>query len=277
MLGVLMVRISIVVFLLFLYYFLFHSPDLFKTVCFKMAFSLGGRALSFALRGMGSPGTLALALVGFAVKALLATEAAPYPANMVLPHGDDRASSSESWTRLLGGSSSETETGGTSSNQIAASPAHVNAYPYQPDEVIGGDSVLSIQKRLLDKSSPLPLPHDIDMARIKAEDLFEVKAEIVKLMVVLDPYGDWMGRGARALDNPHTSTGEPSLERLYAILNDLREGGVKSRTYGDFTLKVFRRVEDLDDHSQNGMGVGAKNSSILMSIPPHFHSLKREG
>lgn len=46
------------------------------------------------------------------------------------------------------GSSSETETGGTSSNQIAASPAHVNAYPYPPDEVIGGDSVLSIQKRL---------------------------------------------------------------------------------------------------------------------------------
>lgn len=67
-----------------------------------------------------------------------------------------------------------------------------------------------------------------------------------------------MGRGARALDNPHTPTGEPSLERLYTILNDLREGGVKSRTYGDFTLKVFRRVEDLDDHSQNGMGVGAK-------------------
>ncbi|KAG8387951.1 hypothetical protein BUALT_Bualt02G0074600 [Buddleja alternifolia] len=181
---------------------------------------------------MGSPGTLALALVGFTVKALLATEAAPYPANMVLPHGDDRASSSESWTRLLGGSLSETEMGGTSSNQIAASPVHVNAYSYQPDEVIGGDSVLSIQKRLLDKSSPLLLPHDINMARIKAEDLFEVKAEIVKLMVVLDSYGDWMGRGARAMDNPHTSTGEPSLERLYVILNDLREGGSNPKHMG---------------------------------------------
>lgn len=128
MLGVLMVRISIVVFLLFLYYFLFHSPDLFN-------------------------------LKRYVLKWLWVE---PYPANMVLPHGDDRPSSSEFWTRLLGGSSSET--GGTSSNQIAASPAHVNAYPYPPDEVIGGDSVLSIQKRLLDKSSPLPLPHDIDMA-----------------------------------------------------------------------------------------------------------------
>lgn len=70
------------------------------------------------------------------------------------------------------------------------------------------------------------------MARMKAEDLFEVKAEIVKLMVVLDPYGDWMGRGARALDNPHTSTGGPSLERLYAILNDLREGGSNPEPMG---------------------------------------------
>lgn len=47
------------------------------------------------------------------------------------------------------------------------------------------------------------------MARIQAEDLFEVKVEVIRLMLGLDPTGDWMGRGARALDNnPRTATGE---------------------------------------------------------------------
>ncbi|MBA0632467.1 hypothetical protein Godav_001197 [Gossypium davidsonii] len=54
------------------------------------------------------------------------------------------------------------------------------------------------------------------MARIQAEDLFEVKVEIIQQMADLDPMGDWMGRGARALENPHTATGEESLEKLYA-------------------------------------------------------------
>ena len=44
------------------------------------------------------------------------------------------------------------------------------------------------------------------MARIQAEDLFEVKVEIIQQMADLDPTGDWMGRGARALENPHTAT-----------------------------------------------------------------------
>lgn len=155
----------------------------------------------------------------------------------------------ESWPRSMG----STETG-TSVNQPEAGgvpPANPGAprgdeagpanqtppavpYPYKLDEVIGGDSVLSIQRRLLDKTSPLPLPHEIDIARVQAEDLFEVKAEIVKLMAVLDPYGDWMGRGARALDNPHTSTGEPSLERLHIILNDLRGRGAEILGSGIF-------------------------------------------
>ncbi|EXB64603.1 hypothetical protein L484_017935 [Morus notabilis] len=35
-------------------------------------------------------------------------------------------------------------------------------------------------------------------ARIQAEDLFEVKVEIFRVMSGLDPEGDWLGRGARA-------------------------------------------------------------------------------
>ena len=46
---------------------------------------------------------------------------------------------------------------------------------------------------------------------------FEVKVEIIQQMADLDPTGDWMGRGARALDNPHTATGEEPLEKLYAL------------------------------------------------------------
>ncbi|MFQ6650363.1 hypothetical protein Gotur_023226, partial [Gossypium turneri] len=46
------------------------------------------------------------------------------------------------------------------------------------------------------------------MARIQAGDLFEVKVKIIQQMADLDPMGDWMGRGARDLENPYTATGE---------------------------------------------------------------------
>jgi hypothetical protein len=111
-------------------------------------------------------------------------------------------------------------------------------YPYQPDEVIGGDCVLSIERRLLAKDSN-PSSEDIQMARIHAEDLFEVKVEIIKLMAVLDPTGDWMGRGARALDNPRTATGEESVGKLYSLLEDLQTNGVQSPSYKKWKGKVF--------------------------------------
>lgn len=60
---------------------------------------------------------------------------------------------------------------------------------------------------------------------------FEVKVEIIQEMAVLDPTGDWLGRGARALDNPRTATGEESLDKLYAQLEDLKRGGVQSQTF----------------------------------------------
>ena len=188
--------------------------------------------------------------------------------------GPSDPSSSSSWKEdsfgirvLLESWSKTTETEGTSVNQSEAGPVppgnpvaspgeeagpanqtlRVGPYPYQPDEVIGGDCVLSIERRLLAEDS-FPSSEVIRMARIQAEDLFEVKVEIIKLMAGLDPTGDWMGRGARALENSRTATGEESLERLYALLEDLQRGGVQSSTYFKLKEKVFLRM-DPDEHS----------------------------
>jgi hypothetical protein len=124
----------------------------------------------------------------------------------------------------------------------------VVSYPYQPDEVIGGDSVNSIEGRLLAKYS-FPSSEVIQMARIQAEDLFEVKVEIIRLMAGLDPTGDWMVRGARALDNPRTATGEESLEKLYEKLEDLRRGGVRSSTFWELKGRIFLRQMDPPQNS----------------------------
>ena len=122
-----------------------------------------------------------------------------------------------------------------------ASHAPVNPFPYQADEVIGGDSVLSIQQRLLQKFGN-PSSEEIDRARIEAEDLFEVKVDIIRQMETLDPGGDWERRGARALDNPRTATGEELLERLYEIRDNLNRDGIQSPTFRSLQLKVVRRV-----------------------------------
>ena len=52
-----------------------------------------------------------------------------------------------------------------------------------------------------------------------------------------------MGRGARALDNPRSATGEPSLERLYALLNNLNGGGVQSEAFADLKGRMIRSRE----------------------------------
>ena len=123
-------------------------------------------------------------------------------------------------------------------------------YPYQPDEMIGGDCVLSIQRRLLAKDD-CPSYEVIELARIQAEDLFEVKVEIIKVMAGLDPTGDWMGRGARALDNARTATGEPSLERLYALLDNLNGGGVQSHAFADLKSRMISEREGGGDENSS--------------------------
>ena len=160
----------------------------------------------------------------------------------------------------------ETESGRSTSsvNQPSAPPANpvasrgeeagpsnraptVVPYPYQPDEVIGGDSVLSIQRRLL-ANDPSPSAEKIQFTLIQAQDLFEVKVDICQKMSGLHPEGDWMGRGAMALYNPRTATGEESLERLSNLLEDLNQGGLESPAFSQLKERVpLQRAGD--EHS----------------------------
>lgn len=183
------------------------------------------------------------------------------PGSVHMMETSGTASSSSSWTRILLGSSSETETGGSSVNQPEAGlPANAGApggqeagpsnrtlpvvpYPYEPDEVIGGDSVESIQHRLLSNKT-FPSAHEIEMARLQAEDLFEVKVQIINLMAGLDPMGDWTRRGARALDNPHSTTGEPSISSLYTLLNNLQSEGIDSPNFQKWQSKRLPRFDE---------------------------------
>ncbi|MCD9644701.1 hypothetical protein HAX54_033115, partial [Datura stramonium] len=69
------------------------------------------------------------------------------------------------------------------------------------------------------------------LAEIEEKDLFEVKVEIIRITVVLDPTRDWLGRGARALENLRTATGENSLDKLHTLLSDLKSRGVNSESF----------------------------------------------
>ncbi|KAK4372620.1 hypothetical protein RND71_008004 [Anisodus tanguticus] len=126
-----------------------------------------------------------------------------------------------------------------------ASSSHI--FPYQADEVIGGDSVNAIKSRLLAKT-PSPSFYEIEQARIDAQDRFEVKVEIIRQMAPLHPEGDWLGRGARALENPRTATGEHSLEKLHTLLSDLESRGVNSESFSQLKGKVPLRRGG-DEHS----------------------------
>ena len=110
------------------------------------------------------------------------------------------------------------------SGEAEAGPSHVAHFPYDEAEVIGGDSVLSIRKRLLARNqNPFPSAEELRIAHLDAQDRFEVKADIAMEMSAHDPTGDWLNRGARALDNPRTKTGEDSLENLFIIRDKLRQ------------------------------------------------------
>ncbi|XP_020240646.1 uncharacterized protein LOC109819350 [Cajanus cajan] len=191
---------------------------------------------------MGCSGGLALA-IAVLLKAFFTAEAAPDLGNQMASSGAENRvsnwrqylrnsssntegesahepSTSPSWTRVLFGSSEmETEDTGTSVNDRVARPVPpanpvapgeadilpVVPYPYQEDEMIGGDSLLSIRKRLL-ASNAQPSAEGINLAHLDAQDRFEVKVDIIKQTAVLDPSGDWTGRGARALDNPRAAS-----------------------------------------------------------------------
>ncbi|XP_076941917.1 uncharacterized protein LOC143611621 [Bidens hawaiensis] len=257
--------------LMMLFYLLCHVLGnlIFFDVISKVA---GTKALSLLFSKMGCSSALA-SVIGCAFRALVT---AGVGANMmpsggeIIPSnsGSGGSSHSKSWTEdsfsigVLMEPFPETSTEGASTASADAGPVpHGNAvsnstegpaspgrFPYEADQLIGGDSVSSIQRRLL-ASKPFPSAEEIDFAHMQAEDLFKVKVHIIRQMEGLDPTGDWMRQGARALDSPNSSTRESSLERLYSLLDDLSRKGKRSKAFFSLSENVALRKGDLDEGS----------------------------
>nr|QXT50776.1 hypothetical protein [Stipa capillata] len=166
-------------------------------------------------------------------------------ANTMVPHGAASSSTFEGFTYMVEDSTWRGTTSllpqpilGEQSTPPALPviPEAVNQappttfFPFQSHEIIGGDSVESIERRLLGRIIS-PSAFEIQLARHQAQDLFEVKVDIIKKMSDLYPWADWMGRGARALDNPRTATGEESLEKLHHMKDDLQQNIFQSATF----------------------------------------------
>jgi hypothetical protein len=102
--------------------------------------------------------------------------------------------------------------------------------PYPFHQIIGGDSVCAIQRRVLDQwGERTPSYEVLQRSLYEAQDRFELKVEI--LTSELDSNGSWLERGARALENPRIKTGEESLETLGSILEELKAGGRQSPVF----------------------------------------------
>nr|UYX57554.1 hypothetical protein [Nicotiana tabacum]UYX57700.1 hypothetical protein [Nicotiana tabacum] len=138
--------------------------ELFETKCYRVGGSLGGHTFtSFLMKGF--PGSLTLSFL-LIVGAVMSAET--YFGKMMMAPSGASSSEDPNWTEALRsskgqGETSERESTGTSSsinlqkerarpapapNEVA-SPAPVVPFPYQEDEIIGGDSVESIQQRPL--------------------------------------------------------------------------------------------------------------------------------
>lgn len=268
----LLMTISLLLYFLCSY---FWGITCFGAALAQIAGAVGARGLEKVLIRVGFPSSLAFflasALRAFFTTGVIEGNMMAPPNDQMVPSGSGGPSHSpswkessfeidvllEEWPTTAGGESAETGTSVNRPESGRVPPAtHVAPrgdeagpsnqppqgvpYPYHPEQVIGGDSVLSIERRLL-SGQTTPSPLDIYLARIDAEDLFEAKVKILQRMAELDPTGDWERRGARALDNPRTATGEESLERLLSLFSDLDQRGRGSEAFIKLRGKVFRR------------------------------------
>ena len=126
------------------------------------------------------------------------------------------------------------------SSSIAAANSSNPGSPSESDDyfTIGGDSVASIRQRILSRSQQ---PMAYEEAQYKAEDLFDIKSKLILEMAKWDVEGDWMNRGARALDCPNSHNGEYSLELLYRWHKDLADTGVLSDTFSLLKERVLKK------------------------------------
>lgn len=234
----------------------------FYRVFSKVGLSVVRRALSVLFLKIGVSGGLAFAIV-FAVWNALLTSNSPALLLHFMNDEDGTAASSSSWTRVLLGSSSSASSAEESTGAWPAPPANpgeggaaeppnenfqVSPYPYRPDEEIGGDCVLSIKRRLL-ASNPFPSFEEDYLAHIEAEDLFESKVDIYRLMSVLDPAGNWIGQGSQALENSRSASGEHSLETLSRMYEELQRDRAAGPTFRSLQSKMFSRRQLNDENS----------------------------
>lgn len=127
--------------------------------------------------------------------------------------------------------------GAQSEDALSAGPSNASSFPYDENEIIGGDSVAFIRLRIMSKEEGILF----EEAHYRAEDLFDIKAQVIQEMSHLDLDGDWMNRGARALDYPKSRIGEYSLEKLHEFLADLKNEGHMSKTFSLLKERVLRR------------------------------------
>lgn len=139
----------------------------------------------------------------------------------------------------VGCSTATSGSGTQNENTVSAEPSNANAFSYDENHTIGGDSVASIRHRILSKKGDI----SFEEAHYLAEDLFEIKAKIIQEMARWDVDGDWMNRGARALDNPSNSskTGEYPLHTLYGFHDDLKDLGPMSNAFASLKDRVLRK------------------------------------
>ncbi|KAL8097027.1 hypothetical protein AgCh_030205 [Apium graveolens] len=141
--------------------------------------------------------------------------------------------------------------------QPAAGPSNANStFPYDENHTIGGDSVASIRNRILANAGDI----SYEEAHYRAEDLFEIKTKLIQRMAQWDIDGDWMNRGARALDYPKTKSGEYSLDQLYAFHSDLEKYGPMSDT---FSLLKEKSVETAMEKKEKQHSGNALKSEVL--------------
>ncbi len=217
----------------------------------KAALALWGRYISVFFMKMGFPRVLALA-IGLSVRALISSEDTPFLGSRnVLPSSSSSlpSISGDSWIDESYGNRGQEASSSTPNppvqQQQGAGPSNQplpsEVYPFSDTEMIGGDTISAIQRRLLATYPPFPSPDIIMITHLEAQDLFEVKVKIIQKMAQWDPTGDWMGRGARALDNPRTASGEESLKRLAKMAKELEDTGPLSDVFWELKERAFLR------------------------------------
>lgn len=138
------------------------------------------------------------------------------------------------------GADSKTDTIGFESSVLAP---RREGYGYRPESTFTGHGLLNQSDNKIGKRSRPP-PYRSCCSR-RSERVFRHSTERNE---VTRPTGDWLGRGAWALENPRTATGEHSLEKLHTLLSDLESRGVNSESFSQLKGKVPLR-RGWDEHS----------------------------